>query len=485
MKTRKFFRIGALLVAIIMLLTAGVQSTMAFVVTKSDSIINIFLPYKGLVSDLIISKTVEHPYGVDYVYPEGLAFDFKVELGDFYANTTIETTNGSVVADETGAFTVSVKPDSPVGIEDIDEGTEVKVTELTDNMGKGFSVKDEVNSYDVKIPESGSVVVEIVNVYSPEGVVADNVNLTGNKVLEGRDWQEGDSFSFLLEMKNSDGEWADIGIKTVTYDEEDPDFSNFDFSDVIHGLEFTEAGTYSFRVSEIEGELEEVDYDKSVNYFNIIVADPDMDGDLDIVDVVVNQNITLTKNEEFGSFDMTVVFNNTFVPEIKPIPDDITVGVALSKNVQNKGTAELGAEGFRFILENTETSEQIVLVSDEAGAASVDLTFSADDAGKTFTYELYEKNEGKAYITYDETVYEISISVSLDEVNNVLVAEVLTDGQKADTSTCVFENIYDYTPPTAPPTSDDYALPLTLFITSMVILALLFITRKKNAGFFE
>ncbi len=491
MSTRKIFRISALLIALVMLFTATMQTTMAFVVTKTDSIINIFLPFKGLVSDLIINKTVEHPFGDDYVYPDNIKFDFKVELGDFYANAKLATTAGEVVADENGSFTVSVKPGTPVGIEDLDEGTVVKVTELIDNMGKGFAVKDDADSAEVIIPADGSVVVDITNVYSPENVFASCVNLVGTKVLEGRDWQEGDTFSFALERKGDDGQWITVDTQSIAYDAENAQFNSFDFNDFIHSLEFSEIGTYSFRVSEIEGDSDEIIYDKSVFYFNLAVGDPDMDGDLDITNVTVGEGVTLNKAD--GVYDLSVQFDNTFVeddkpipdtPE-KPIPDDIKVNVAVNKTVVNKGEKEIGPENFRFVLENIDTAAQIVMVSDEAGLANVDINFTADDIGKTYSYKLYEMNEGAEYVTYSEKVYEIAVTISLDEEANVLVANATVDGADAESIVGAFENIYDYTPPMAPPTSDNMLVPVALFVASAAILVVLFVTRKKKESIFE
>ena len=352
-------------------------------------------------------------------------------------------------------------------------------------MGKGFAVKDGEDTKEAVIPSSGSVVIDITNIYTPDKTSAENVDLTGTKVLEGRDWQEGDTFSFLLEFKNKDGEWVDIGIETVTYDAENADFNKFDFSDTIHSLEFSEAGTYSFRVSEIEGALDEIDYDKSVNHFNVVVGDPDMDGELDVVDVVVAQNITVTKDEANGMFAMEVVFNNTFVPEIKPIPEDVKVNLSVDKTVINKGEEEIGPEGFRFILEDTDGGKQIVLVSDKDGNANVELNFSAEDAGKTFNYKLHEKNEAKDHVTYDTNVYDISVEIILNEMDNVLETAITVNGKTAEAVECAFENIYDYTPPSAPPTGDSMITPIILFGASAAILVCLFVTRKKKSSIFE
>ena len=58
-----------------------------------------------------------------------------------------------------------------------------------------------------------------------------------------------------------------------------------------------------------------------------------------------------------------------------------------------------------------EYGKEIFLVSDENGAAAVELNLSAEDIDKTISYKLYEKNEGKAHVTYSTKVYEIDITV--------------------------------------------------------------------------
>ena len=95
----KIFRRLALLVSMIVLLTSTVNTTFGFIVTKTDSLINTFVPFDNIISNLLISKNVEHPFGDEYVIPDNIAFDFKIDFGSLYANTTIKTTTGDIVAD--------------------------------------------------------------------------------------------------------------------------------------------------------------------------------------------------------------------------------------------------------------------------------------------------------------------------------------------------------------------------------------------------
>ena len=131
----------ALFVSLITLLTSTVNTTFGFITTKTNSLVNIFKPSRGIVSSLDITKKVEHPFGENYIIPDNISFDFEVNLGSLYKETTIKTSKGNIKADENGKIIISVKPKETVGIEGIDEGTTVTVTEIV-KSSSGFSVKD-------------------------------------------------------------------------------------------------------------------------------------------------------------------------------------------------------------------------------------------------------------------------------------------------------------------------------------------------------
>ena len=119
---RRMIRTLALALCMLVFLTSSYQVTFGYIVEKTDSLINIFKPFVVAQADLQIKKTVEHPFGEDYAIPDTVAFDFAVELGALYANTTVATSAGPMVADDTGRLTVSVKPNIVFGIEGLEIG---------------------------------------------------------------------------------------------------------------------------------------------------------------------------------------------------------------------------------------------------------------------------------------------------------------------------------------------------------------------------
>ncbi len=458
----KIFRRVALLVSLIVLLTSTVNTTYGFIVTKTDDLINTFVPFDSIISNLLISKNVEHPFGDEYVIPDNIAFDFKVDFGSLYANTTIKTTTGDIVADEKGSIQISVKPGRSFAVEGIDAGTKVTVTEIQKD-GSGFAVKDGAATMEGIVAEDGSLKFRYINVYTPASVSPVNVFVSGNKILEGREWQNGDTFSFTLEQKQSDDTWVSLGTKTVTYDAESTTFNQFDFSDLVQALTFDKVDTYSFRMTEVEGNLENVDYDKSVNTFAIRVTDVDMDGKLEINTVTAAQNATV--KEENGNYAVSVIFNNTFVPVVSE-PDDIAVNIGVNKKVKNTGVSSIGPSGFEFVLENTVSGEKLAVKSDENGDAVFSLPFTAADAGKVFAYKLSETNDGMTGVTYDTKVYDISIAITLSN-DNRLISTIAMDGKTVNAVIAKFENTYYTEHRTAPPTGDNSNI--TFWFITMII----------------
>ncbi len=308
MKRRIWRKHLALALSLCVTLSATVQSTFGFLTTRSQQIENTFQPQQLVEGDLILLKTIEHPFGENYRVPENLSFDFKVELGSHYALTTLETTEGTVITDENGTLLVSLQPDAPIGINGIDEGTEVTVTELA-AMPKGFAPKDELTQT-VTVSPDGNTTAEFVNVYTP-APVRPMITVGGTKILAGRDWQPDDRFTFLLEQQVGDDRVL-LDVDTITEE------TAFGFDAAMQSLSFDTAGEYVFYISELDGSLADMTYDAAVYDFTVTVADADMDGSLEIASVT-SENAAVTENEIAGSYDVSVSFTNAYTA---PAPED-------------------------------------------------------------------------------------------------------------------------------------------------------------------
>lgn len=133
--------------------------------------------------------------------------------------------------------------------------------------------------------------------------------------------------------------------------------------------------------------------------------------------------------------------HNTFRVEYLP-PKDITVPVHTYKTVLCRGNEEISPAGFSFRLMNLDTGEVTSMTSFTDGWATTILTFTADDVGKTYHYSLYEVDTGRQDMTYDETVYTLTISLALDETHE-MVASATLNGEPVQDIIAEFVNFYN------------------------------------------
>ena len=440
---------------LLLLLLAALGTTLAFVVTQTPSLQNIFKPLLAPEGDLVIRKTVEHPFGAAYALPDDLDFDFRVELGAEYANETVATSAGAYTADENGMIEVSLAAGASLGIPEIPADTFVRVTELQNRAG--FTV-DGTETREVTILEDETHTLEFCNIYSPAAVDPVNVQVEGEKKLTGRDWQPGDSFSFLLEYRlAAEEEWSSLGTKTVTYTEESPaDFNRFSFTDLVQAMDLAAAGTYAFRISEQAGSLGGVSYDKVVSYFDILVGDVDMDGSLEIQDVEAYAgNASVSREGE--DFLVEVEIENTYAPV-----DGTEAELRITKTLEDRSGQSKAPAGFRFALYHEDgTLCKLSEATTAAGESSISLIYSPVDAGKTFTYVLKEEHAGESIggLLYDDAEYKIQVSVidNLDGTIRALVYDYAGVGAEQEVGAldpaipagvsnvyaAGFENIYD------------------------------------------
>lgn len=271
------------------------------------------------------------------------------------------------------------------------------------------------------------------------------ISVTGEKILEGRDWQEGDSFIFILQLWDTDKEaWETKGTQSVAYSKDKQDFNSFDFSSIVKE-QLTESRYYTFRILEGEGSLENVTYDTKICKFLINVT-ADETGAMSIASVTDKENTVITQDSETGYYTAAVKFTNTYVkppePPVIPDPDDIKFDVNIQKTVKNEGSESIGPDGFIFQMEKNSTKEQWEKTSDKDGNAVFHMTFTKDDIGKVYIYEVSEVKGQNEDITYDNSIYELKVGIGLDEENNVLVPDITLDGQEVSKVTLKFQNIY-------------------------------------------
>ena len=100
----------------------------------------------------------------------------------------------------------------------------MNITELTVH-----ELQEKIKNKEITITESGILTISFTNVYTPDPIKLNDITITGTKILQDREWREGDKFSFVLEYLNENQEWITLSTKTIEYKENDNDFNKFNF----------------------------------------------------------------------------------------------------------------------------------------------------------------------------------------------------------------------------------------------------------------
>lgn len=425
-----------LAVAVALLIFAALGSTVAYIITQTGSLKNIFTPYIEPTASMTVYKVVEHPFGDSYELPEDLEFSFQVDLGSEYAGKAVKVNQGGTeteyTADSDGKISLSVKPgvQGIVSISDITAGTQVTVTE--DLTGKtGFSAKDGVNTKTVTIPENGVEEVVFTNVYTPDKLPAGKISVTGKKTLEGREWKNGDSVSFELKQlvestgdggQQSAAEWGTIGTQTITAVKNEPNeefpsgFDTFDFSGEVQGVTFDHAGEYYFCLEETACTISGVTYNAEKIYFTVVIADADMDGVLEVKEITSTDSAVTVSDDGTGAFSVQIDFVNQYAPE-----GSAEIEIQITKTLNDLSGQNMLPEGFVFELYDTENMSSPAAVSSPTAAdgnTSIKKIYTQDDIG-TYSYVLVEKNQGRNGMDYDPVQHMLQVVVRDDSKGGV------------------------------------------------------------------
>ncbi len=392
----------------------------------------------------------------DYQIPAGIEFEIKVTLsGVGVANETFraEHTNGSissVTTNANGEFTLTLEHGEQFEVFDIPEGTLVEVEEQ--NVGQGFSVtywSDPVTIIQgpVKIVADVSTEVIVVNNYRAQGIPSPvDITVGGTKILQGRDWNANDEFTFELQRWNADeSKWEPLAEATVKGSDNDKDFA---FANAFANESYDEVRTYFYRIVEIEpttGALGGVTYDKTVHSFGVIVTDKNLDGYLEIDEVRPYRDtvsVTKTGNAWTVDADFTNVYSAT---------GSVTATIDINKKVTNdSGSSLVSLAGFTFGLYNADGSLAFPVSAPTTDRGFTRLVLNYTATG-TFKYTLKEivPDDLPDYWKYsEEAVAGIPVTVVVSDNQNGGYAVVIYEGdnQSPNAATSIsleVTNVYD------------------------------------------
>ena len=249
-----------------------------------------------------------------------------------------------------------------------------------------------------------------------------------SKVIVGRDWTDSDKFSFTITAPDG-APLPDPATVTV---------SKHDAKDGIAAIKFgkiryTATGTYTYEIRENAGNAAGMAYDGHAATAEVTVTE-DGEGKL-------TANVTKKENGRF---------TNTYRTELNYTAAG---GLKLSKSLSGRPMTE---GQFTFTVTADEASANALGLlpgvnnfkspaTAEATVGLIDILaghevkFTQADAGKTFTYTVAEKNDGKPGYTYDDAVRTVTIAVA-DDGAGTLTATTTVSGGPEGTHTTVHKS---------------------------------------------
>ena len=239
-----------------------------------------------------------------------------------------------------------------------------------------------------------------------------------SKVISGRDWTDGDEFSFTITAPE-DAPLPDPATVTVSKKDAKDGIAAIKFGKI----HYAAAGTYKYEIRENAGSTVGMTYDAHVATAEVTVTE-NGDGSL-------TANVTKKENGRF---------TNTYRTELNYTAAG---GLWLSKYLDGRPMTE-GQFTFTVAPADDASARALGLLpgansfkSPAAAEATVGLIdilagheviFTQADAGKTFTYTVAEKNDGQPGYTYDDAVRTVTIAIADDTAGTLTATTTVSGG---------------------------------------------------------
>ncbi len=387
------------------------------------------------------------------VWPEGAAedpdkpFPFKLSLTDSddkpLDGKYKATLSGQPIPFEVGnGYTFNLKNGETISIYGLPAGAKAS-NEQTDAGGNGWSVNEATQNRDIEANTTKSM--EFVNTYALAPTTLAAGSIKGSKTLTGRDWQQGELFTFQIaaDGANLDAPMPNPATVTVTNpntgEYKDGQTIPFEFG----AIEYSAPGTYQYVVTEQTGSKPGLQYSGAQYIVTVTVRDNN-NGTMTATAILTN---TFNDNNEHidgkpadsADFRNTFLGNNAAVATIRGIKHYTDHTGTNGNDTVGKFKVEITADESNPANGPTFTGPVTVPVKRD-GEWSYDLRFTnAALNGKdseTFTYYVREvvpagvdaSNPMKDGMTYDVNTYDVKITVSRDEQQNLITTVTYPDG---------------------------------------------------------
>ena len=343
-------------------------------------------------------------------------FSFELVEGDKVVATGTNDASGNITM---GAVKYAKPGKYPYTLREVNGGTTSKgitysdakytiETTITDNGDGTLSATHELKS---------ATPATFENTYSVTPTDAD-LDFDLSKVISGRDWTDGDEFSFTITAPE-DAPLPDPATVTVSKKDAKDGIAAIKFGKI----RYTAAGTYKYEIRENAGNTVGMTYDSHVATAEVTVTE-DGDGNL-------TANVTKKENGRF---------TNTYRTELNYTAAG---GLWLSKYLDGRPMTE-GQFTFTVTPADDASARALGLLpgansfkSPAAAEATVGLIdilsghevkFTQADAGKTFKYTVAEKNDGQPGYTYDDAVRTVTIAIADDTAGTLTATTTVSGG---------------------------------------------------------
>lgn len=293
---------------------------------------------------------------------------------------------------------------------------------VTEQAGRDPTIGYSTQAYDVTVTvtDQGGMLsatadrqatdVRFDNTYTPTPV---DVTVKADKHLTGRDLNDGE---FAAELKDSDGNL----LQTKRFARVPRDAQSDKATNVREGegtlefdkLTFDRAGVYTYTVTEQDGNLGGVTYDRTVHTVTVTVTE----------DAKTHRLVAAVSYSDGEGGEEGILFRNTYQP------GNVMVELAARKNLTGRG---LKADEFEFELVDKDGKVIDSARNDKDGDIRFKpLTYGRDNNGiddcGEHRYVIRERNTGETNVTYDRTEHHVTVTVG-DDLQGNLTAKVEYD----------------------------------------------------------
>ena len=286
-------------------------------------------------------------------------------------------------------------------------------------------------------------VVSFANKYRAQDVSFDTANAELNKILQGRDWIENDSFDFTISaldgapMPMRDGN-AVSSVTLKSPNSKDGDAVPFSFGQITFTSDMVKDApghtrTFTYEVTETAGNLPGIQYSTNKATIQITVSD---NGKGQLVASATTQN---------GSFE------NRYSAELKYTAAG---GLNLAKTLTGRDMTD-GQFSIEITPADQAAAEVLGLPNDGAvismpaandgdqvvkSALSSQAVFDQGDAGETYVYTVVEQGTAPNGYTYDTAQRTVTITVEGDAAQGTLKATTVVSGGPEGSKTYVYSS---------------------------------------------